>query len=44
VGNEEAGATVVGEEFFLPFNRFRVEVVGRLVEDEEIGLGDERTA
>ncbi len=44
VRDEEAGAGIARKEVLQPLDRFGVEVVGRLVEDEEIGPGEQRAA
>ncbi len=44
VGHEEAGAAGADEELFEPGDRFDVEVVGRLVEDEQVWAGDDGAA
>ena len=42
MGDEEHGAAVVGEEGFEPLDGLDVEVVGGLVEQQHVGLGDQR--
>ena len=42
VGDEHEGTLVVGEERLEPLHRVDVEVVGRLVQQEEVGVGEER--
>ena len=42
VGDEEDRAGILGEKVLEPRNRVDVEVVGRLVEQQDVGLSDER--
>jgi len=42
VGHEDERAGPAPEEALEPLDRLDVEVVGRLVEEEEVGVGDER--
>ena len=41
VGHHEQGAVASGEESLEPFNHLQVEMVGRFIEDEQVGLSDE---
>ena len=41
VGHEEQRALVIHEKIFQPFHRLDVEVVGRFVEQQDIGPGDQ---
>ena len=42
MGDQDEGARVVGEEAFEPLHRVDVEVVGGLVEQQEVGVGEQR--
>ncbi len=42
VGDHEDGAIGAGQVLFEPFDHVEIEVVGRLVEDEQLGLLDEQ--
>ena len=42
VGDEDERAAVAEQEVLEPADRLDVEVVGRLVEQQDVGLGDER--
>ena len=42
MSHEHDGATVVGEKGLEPGDRVDVEMIGRLVEQQQIGLADER--
>ena len=42
VRDEDDGAGVVGEKGFEPLDRVDVEMVGRLVEQQQVGLRDQR--
>ena len=42
VGDQHEGAPVVGEEVLQPLDRVDVEVVGGLVEQKEVGIGEQR--
>ena len=44
VRDEQASARIRLEELFQPFDGLHVEMVGRLVEDEQVGLGQQRAA
>ncbi len=44
VGHEEAGAGIVLEEIFQPLDRLGIEVIRRLIQDQQIGLRDQRAA
>ena len=44
VGDRDHGAFVVSEETLEPVNRLRVEVVGRLVQEEQVGRGEQQAA
>jgi len=42
VGDKKTAPAILGEEVLNPLHRGHVEVVGRLVEQQEIGLGNDR--
>ena len=42
VGDEKTAAAVIGEEVFDPLHRADVEMVGRLVEQQQVGFGHDR--
>ena len=42
VGHEKTAAAVFGEELFNPLHRRDVEMVGRFVQQQQIGFGDDR--
>ncbi|OIQ96268.1 hypothetical protein GALL_217880 [mine drainage metagenome] len=42
MGHRHHGAREAGEELLQPFHRFGVEVVGRLVEQQHVGLGQQQ--
>ena len=44
VGDGDDGAGEADEELFQPFDRFGVEVVGRFVEQQHVGLGEQQLA
>ena len=44
MGDQEQGAGVAQEPVDQGLDRFQVEVVGRLVEDEDVGLEDDVAA
>ena len=44
VGHRDDGAVVLAEESLEPRDGFRVEVVGRFVEEQEIGTGEQQPA
>ena len=41
MGHEEEGSRVVGKKAFEPLHRVDVQVVGGLVEEQEVGVGEE---
>ena len=44
VGDGDDGAGEAHEKLFQPFDRFGVEVVGRLVEQQHVGSGEQQFA
>src|SRR4051794_16153045 len=44
VRHDEAGARIRAQEILQPLDRLGIEVIGGLIENEEIGLRDERAA
>lgn len=44
VGHEDQRPLVIHEEIFQPFHRLDVEVVGRFVEQQDVGPGDQHPA
>ena len=44
VGDEQQRAAKLGEQAFEPVDRGKIEVVGRLVEQQQLGVGDECAA
>ena len=44
VGDGHHGAGEAHQELLQPFDRFGVEVVGRLVEQQHVGLGEQQLA
>ncbi len=44
MGDGDDGARVVPQEVLQPFHGLRIEVVGRLVEEEQVGVLEEQPA
>ena len=44
MGNGDDGAGILLEKSFQPAHRFRIEVIGRFIEQQHVGLGEQQAA